>query len=347
MMNNPLPLFRLPAEWECQGAILLSWPHIDSDWAYMLNEVQCCFIKIVEAIVPFQKVIIIAPDITVPQKQLSHLTTNNIYYFEVATNDTWTRDFGPITMTDNNGHCRPLDFRFNGWGLKFPSCFDNCVNRTAAKARLIYPPLIDQQDFVLEGGGIESDGKGILMTTAHCQLSPNRNAHLSPQEIKSQLLSRLGGLKLLWLEHGYLAGDDTDSHIDTLARFAPNDTIVYVGCDNPDDEHFTELSAMRNELMSMRTLNNQAFNLIELPLPDPIFDEQGNRLPATYANFLAMPQTIIMPIYNQPQKDRLASMILNVAYNRPVVEVNCRALIQQHGSLHCVTMQIPQSALSI
>lgn len=347
MMNNTLPTFLIPAEWECQGAILLSWPHIDSDWAYMLDEVQNCFIKIVEAIIPYQKVIVIAPDITVPQKQLSHLSSKDIYYFEVPTNDTWARDFGPITLCNNNGESHPMDFRFNGWGLKFPSCFDNCVNRALAKVRLLYPTLIDQQDFVLEGGGIESDGNGVLMTTAHCQLSPNRNAHLSSDEIKSQLLSRLGGLKIIWLEHGYLAGDDTDSHIDTLARFAPNNTIVYVGCDNPDDEHYAELSAMRDELKTMHTLDNQAFNLIELPLPDPIFDENGFRLPATYANFLALPQAIIMPTYNQPQKDHLASMILSMAYSRPVVEVDCRALIKQHGSLHCVTMQIPQSALSI
>ncbi|MDE7411113.1 MAG: agmatine deiminase family protein [Paramuribaculum sp.] len=347
MTNNIKLPVRLPAEWEYSGAILLSWPHAKTDWAYMLDEVQTCFIKIVEAISTYQKVIIAAPDIEIPQKQLTHIAKDKIFYFKTPTNDTWARDFGPITIQDANGTFHPLDFRFNGWGLKFPSCFDNCINRNAAACRLIYSPLIDNQDFVLEGGGIESDGNGSLMTTAYCQLSPNRNSHLTASEIKSQLINRLGGKQVLWLEYGYLAGDDTDSHIDTLARFAPDNTIVYVGCDNPDDEHFDELMAMKNELCRMRTLDHKPYNLIELPLPDPIYDDDGQRLPATYANFLALPQAVIMPVYNQPQKDRLASMIISVAYNRPVIEVDCRALIKQHGSLHCVTMQIPQSVLSI
>ena len=147
---------------------------------------------------------------------------------------------------------------------------------------------------------------------------------------------------MLWLDHGALAGDDTDSHIDTLARLAPDNTIIYVGCDDPADEHFAELRAMRSDLRAMRSASGEPFNLVELPLPDAIYDDEGNRLPATYANFLIVNNGVLVPVYNQPKKDRLACQIIRVAFpGHEIVPVDCRALIQQHGSLHCATMQFP------
>ncbi len=339
-------IYRLPAEWESDGAILLSWPHADTDWAYMLDDAIRCFIKIAEAIVPYQKVIVVAPDIDIPRSQLAHLPSDRVFFVSVDTNDTWARDFGPITLTDGNTY-KVCDFRFNGWGLKFPACYDNLVTQALCSRKLILQPPCNCQDFVLEGGGIESDGMGTIMTTAYCQLSPNRNAALTKEQIQSYLKERFNARQILWLEHGALAGDDTDSHIDTLARFAPHDTIIYVGCDDSEDEHYQELQAMKRELMDMRTLDGMPFNLIELPLPDPIYDENGNRLPATYANFLATPNAVIMPVYGQPMKDRLAEQIVQIAFNTPVITVDCNALIRQHGSLHCVTMQLPQQILSI
>lgn len=348
MMNDSeSQSLRLPAEWESDGAVMLAWPHEHTDWNYMLPAVRKCFMEIVEALIPWTKVIVVAPDCNVPRQYLERLGRGRVFFFQSETNDTWTRDYGPITVELASGEMAPCDFRFNGWGMKFAACYDNLVTGLMHKARLLRGPLQRCQDFVLEGGGIESDGAGMLMTTAECQLSPNRNPWLSEEEIKAKLCEMFGGRKILWLRHGYLAGDDTDSHIDTLARFAPGNTIVYTGCDDASDEHFAELTAMENELKEATNLHGGLFNLIRLPLPDAIYDEDGQRLPATYANFLILPRAVIMPVYGQPLKDDLAKKILEVVFDVPVITVDCRPLICQHGSLHCMTMQIPQQILSI
>lgn len=338
---------RLLAEWEADGAVLLAWPHENTDWAYMLPEVQECFRNIVEAVSAWSDVIVVAPDTEVPRRFMQGLERDNIYYFTCQTNDTWARDFGPLSVEMNDGTFAVEDFRFNGWGLKFPSCHDNLVTGQMCDRKLITARRLNCQDFVLEGGGIESDGAGLLMTTGECQLSPNRNSTLSRQEIEDRLLDYFGGRKIIWLSHGYLAGDDTDSHIDTLARFAPGNTILYTGCDDPADEHYAELHAMERDLAEATNLEGKPFNLLRLPLPDAIFDEDGERLPATYANFLILPRAVIMPVYGQPRKDELARQIMQVAFDVPIVTVDCRALIRQHGSLHCMTMQMPRSILSI
>ena len=338
---------RLPAEWEMNGAVLMAWPHALTDWAYMLEEVRDCFREIVKAIIPRSKVVVIAPDISEPAACFKDIPSEKIFYFRAPTNDTRTRDYGPLSVIGHSGRYLPVDFRFNGWGQKFASNLDNIVVRSMSDTHLISQRLENRQDFVLEGGGIESNGEGIIMTTATCQLSPNRNPTLSREEIEHYLLAVFGAKKCIWLEHGYLAGDDTDSHIDTLARFAPGNTIIFTGCDDPEDEHFEELNLMENELKQARTIAGNPFNLIRLPLPDAIYDEEGNRLPATYANFLALPGAVIMPTYGQPKKDSMALQMLRIAFDVPVVAVDCKALIKQHGSLHCMTMQMPWQILSI
>lgn len=345
MMNNNNKL-RLPAEWESFGAILLSWPHEDSDWAYMLEEVTTCYIDIVKAIIQETDVIIVAPDIDIPKKQLSHIDQSRIKYLEIPTNDTWARDFGVITTCDNEGNFILNDFQFNGWGLKFASNKDNLITRAMIEQKAITGVYNNCMGFALEGGSIESDGNGLILTTSECLLSPNRNGDLSKEEIEQYLTTIFGIKKMLWLDYGFLEGDDTDSHIDTLARIAPNDTIVYVGTDDVSDIHYEALQSMKQQLTQFTTLEGNKFNLIELPLPDPINDEDGYRLPATYANFLIMDKSVIMPIYNQPQKDLLATQIMQIAFpNHKIITVDCNALIKQHGSLHCVTMQLPKEIL--
>lgn len=339
-------MLRLPAEWESFGAVLLSWPHKDSDWNYMLDEVTKCYINIVEAITTETNVIIIAPDIEIPQKQLSHINQSLISFYEIPTNDTWARDFGVITTCNDNGNFILNDFQFNGWGLKFASNKDNLITRYMIKQKAINGTYNNCMGFTLEGGSIESDGKGLLLTTSECLLSPNRNGDLSKEEIEQTLTSTLGLKKILWLDHGFLEGDDTDSHIDTLARIAPNDTIVYVGTNDETDIHYSTLQSMKQQLMQFTTIEGNSFNLIELPLPDPIYDEDGNRLPATYANFLIMNKSVIMPTYAQHHKDLLATQIMQIAFpNHKIITVDCNALIKQHGSLHCVTMQLPKEIL--
>lgn len=338
---------RLPAEWESTGAIILSWPHEATDWNYMLDEVTQCFIDIVAEIIKDEYAIIVAPDIETPRRQLSHLDCQKIRFITCPTDDTWARDFGPITTVED-GVFTIHDFQFNGWGLKFKSCNDNLITRAIIKDGIIAGKYKNNLGFTLEGGSIESDGKGLMLTTSECLLSPNRNGDMDKRGIESYLTKEFGLKKILWLDHGYLAGDDTDSHIDTLARLAPNDTIVYVGCDDSADEHYNALQAMKTQLKEFTTLDGKPFNLVELPFPSAIYDEEGERLPATYANFLILKNSVLMPSYNQPEKDLHAAEQLQKAFpGYKIVSVDCRALIKQHGSLHCVTMQIPQEILSL
>ena len=240
-----------------------------------------------------------------------------------------------------------MDFKFNGWGLKFAADKDNLITSNLVKNGVLTGRVDNHLGFVLEGGSIESDGLGSILTTSQCLLSPNRNGQLSKNEIECYLNNALGSDRILWLDHGYLAGDDTDSHIDTLARLVSSDIIVYVKCDDPDDEHFTQLSLMEKELRSLRQSSGLCYNLIALPLPSPVYDQEGKRLPATYANFLITPHSILLPSYRQPHKDQLAQLIMQSIFpDRKVKTIDCTTLIQQHGSLHCMTMQVPFGVLS-
>jgi agmatine deiminase len=324
----------------------MAWPLENSDWAPLLDEVEPVFAEIVSAISRFEKVILIAPENGAAIKRLSAAGADlgRITFVDLPLNDTWARDFGPITVFEDNAPLL-LDFGFNGWGLKFPANHDNRITRQLAAAGLLrgrhaVMPLI------LEGGSIESDGEGTLLLTSACLLSPNRNPHLSREQIESQLAEQLGAERFLWLEHGYLAGDDTDSHIDTLARLCPGDTILYAACGDSEDEHFAELSAMKRELASFRTAGNRPYRLIPLPFPAPCHGPEGERLPATYANFLVINNAVLVPTYGDANDAEALSVIREVFTGRDVIGIDCRSLIIQHGSLHCLTMQLPKGVLS-
>lgn len=334
----------LPAEWHKQKFIQLTWPHEKSDWAYMLEEVEKCFIQIAAEISKREPLLIVAPD-TEKVKTTLHMNnveTMNIIFFECETNDTWARDHGFITTIDDKG-LNFIDFCFNGWGKKFPAEADNAINRKLYEnGNIIKGRYTDCNDFVLEGGSIESDGKGTILTTSHCLTAPNRNQPLNKKEIEDELKKRLHAERILWLDYGTLTGDDTDGHIDTIARLAPNDTIVYVQSKNENDEQHNGLQAMETQLKSFRTTENRPYRLLPLPSPDAIFDENGERLPATYANFLIMNQAILYPTYSQPEKDAEAAETLKMVFpDYEIIGIDCNALIKQHGSLHCVTMQYP------
>lgn len=338
---------RFPAEWEKHAAVLLAWPHDETDWSYMLEDVCDCYVGIIEAITQNSRVVLLAPDASVPRRRLGHIDPERLVIVEIPTNDTWTRDYGPLTVVDE-GRVKLCDFQFNGWGLKFAANNDNRVTRRLCDMGLLSAPRENRLDFVLEGGSVESDGKGTLLTTSHCLMAPNRNSTMSRIEIERYLKDCFGLNHILWLDNGALAGDDTDSHVDTLARLAPNDTIVYTGCSDPDDEHYNDLACMADQLRGFRTRDGQPYNLVELPLPDAIYDEDGQRLPATYANYLVDDKTVIVPSYGQPQKDVLASRMLQIPYpDHRIIMVDCRALIRQHGSLHCATMQLYPDTISI
>lgn len=339
-----IPLL-LPAEWDSRvNAVILAYPAPHTDWNYMLEEARECFDNIIaELSLTCGMTTIVIGDFSTLRSRLGAkgIFNNNIRVYDTEYNDTWARDFGPITVINSDGNPEYLDFRFNGWGMKYPAAKDNMICRELDSAPFLKYKTINHQDFVLEGGSIESDGRGTLLTTADCLLSPNRNGHLSKAEIEDYLKSTLGIKRVLWLNSGALEGDDTDGHIDTLARFVKEDTIVYVKCSNIFDTQFSGLNRMEHELKSLTTCEGRHYSLVPLPLPDPIYDEESHRLPATYANFLILPKHVLIPIYGQTDKDRQAIETLSGLFpDKQIIGIDCRALIKQHGSLHCVTMQM-------
>lgn len=335
----------LPAEWQKQQFVQLTWPHENSDWAYMLDEVERCFTNIAIAISKREKLLIVSPDIDTLRKRLQTTAANipNIRFFQCESNDTWARDHGFITILgDTIPHY--LDFEFNGWGRKFPAELDNAINGKLYDAGIVKGEYEDCRSLVLEGGSIESDGKGTLLTTTHCLTAPHRNQPLNRDRIEKRLKQMLHVKRVLWLDHGNLEGDDTDGHIDTIARFAPNDTIVHVSCRDENDTQFVDLQAMEAQLATFRTADDKPYRLLALPSPTPIYDEDGNRLPATYANFLVINGAVLYPTYAQPENDKKAAEVIAEAFPAyDIIGIDCRALIKQHGSLHCVTMQYPTS----
>lgn len=338
---------RLPAEWEIQDGVLMAWPHEGTDWSYMLDDVRPVFADIIRQITRFERVLLTAPDAASATDYLSRagVEMTNVTVCEIPNNDTWARDFGPVTVIFNN---RPtmLDFGFNGWGLKFPAFHDNLISKRLKQLGMLLPNL-NTIGLIMEGGSIESDGLGTILTTAECLLSPNRNPQLDKSEVEQALGSLVGAKRVLWLNHGYLAGDDTDSHIDTLARICPNNTIIYQACDNPLDEHFEALKLMEKELQAFTAPDGSSYHLIPLPWPKARFDEQAHRLPATYANFLIINGAVLVPTYRDSEHDNAALELIAPAFpGREIIGVDCLPLLEQHGSLHCVTMQLPQGVLA-
>ncbi len=343
--NHPQRL-RLPAEWEPQEAVQLAWPHDDTDWLPCLEEITETYLRLTAIIADREQVVIVTPEPDVVKALLARRLTaeqqRNITLVGCPTNDTWSRDHAAITLT-GNGHRLMLDFRFNGWGEKFPSALDNQVNSVLAACKVYDADWQQHLDFVLEGGSIESDGKGTLLTTSQCLLAPHRNQPLTQEDIERQLCHRLCVDRVLWLDHGNLDGDDTDGHIDTIARFAPADTIVYQGCRNAADSQYADLQQMVQQLEAFRTAEGQPFRLLELPMPRPLFDGDGQRLPATYANFLVLNGAVVCPTYADEAADRRAQEVLAEAFpDREIIPLDARSIILQHGSVHCITMQIPQ-----
>ena len=335
----------LAPEWARQSGVQLTWPHANTDWAYMLPQVTECYLRLAFEIATRETLLIVTPDVEATQalinERLPQRATQNIIYHQCPTNDTWARDHAFLTVMSNTG-AELLDFRFNGWGGKFAAQLDNAINKSLVSGTqpLLKGKYIDFLDFELEGGSIEVDGQGTLLTTSECLLNPNRNPQLDKAHKEALLKERLGIDRVLWLDHGYLAGDDTDSHIDTLARLCPNNTIVYVRCTDPTDEHYPALQAMEEQLHTFTTAKGDPYKLIALPMAQAVYDENGERLPATYANYLVMNHAVLYPTYAQPDNDAQAARALRQAFpDRDIVGVDCRALIRQHGSPHCVTMQ--------
>ena len=340
--------FRFPAEWEPQSAVLVAWPHAGTDWADRLGEVEETYIALVAAIARFQQVVVCVADDDVEayaeaRLRSARIDMDRVRFVPVAYDDTWLRDSGPVTLADGQGRFRLLDFRFTGWGGKFEASRDDRLVQALDDDGLFRNARREQVDFALEGGAIDTDGAGTLLTTWRCL--HERHPGRSREALSATLRAALAQARVLWLDHGYLEGDDTDAHIDTLARFAPGDAIVYQACDDPDDPHHAELAAMASELAALRTLDGRPYRLFPLPWPAPILD-QGRRLAASYANFLVVDGAVLVPAYGDAADDAAARVVGAAFPDREIVPVPCRPLIWQNGSLHCITMQLPRGALA-
>lgn len=339
--------FTLLPEWSPQAAVMLTWPHPNTDWSDMLERVEPVYVELANAIVQRSGLLIVAPEEIHAhiQSLLSAQGISKSSYWLVAcrSNDTWARDHGPLTVSDGK-KTKLLDFVFNGWGGKFDATFDNEINTALNESKVFSSPM-QSIDWVLEGGAVEIDGTGALLVTSACLLNPNRNPKDDKDRVEQRLVQYLGARKINWLDYGYLAGDDTDSHVDTLARLGPDGALVYVGCDMPDDEHFTELNKMEQQLQSLTDADGKPYQLHRLPWPAPAFDDEGNRLPATYANFLILNGAVLVPIYGDAADAEALAVIGRAFTGYEIIGINCLPLIEQHGSLHCITMQIPHGAI--
>ena len=340
---------RLPAEWEPQDAILLTWPYKNSLWDWILDDVVELYEALATVICDYADVVI-----AVPETQLDEVRARleamgapleYIHLFPCKSNDSWARDHGPLTVETPEGF-KLLDFQFNGWGNKFPHDLDNKVPQQLFDQKAFPYATIEAQDWVLEGGSIETDGQGTLLTTSSCLLNKNRNPNLSKADIEARLIAAFGVKKINWLDHGYLAGDDTDSHIDTLARLCPNNTIVYTACDDEQDEHYAELKKMEAQLQTFTNAEGELYRLLPLPWAGVVLgDESDARLPSTYANFLIVNEAVLVPIYGLPMDEDALEVVSRAFPGYEIFGIPCLTLIERGGSLHCITMQLPEGVL--
>ena len=346
-------IMRLPAEWERQSGVQLTWPHCDTEW-YRLDMVLECYVDIAINIVRFEPLLIVCRDIDEAKSDISRvcsdrgwsLDMSRVTFCQAPLNDTWARDHGGIAVYGDDGEKYLYDFVFNGWGLKFAANLDNRITRTIFSQGVFEDDVIgaDMRPFVLEGGSIDTDGRGTLLTTTGCLTSVNRNDYLTRDEIEAELKKIFGLERVLWLDHGGIIGDDTDGHVDTLARFCSPDTIAYVQCTDPDDPHYDDLAEMERELRSFRTSDGKRYRLVPLPLPDALYLDDY-RLPASYANFLIVNGGVLVPGSGSDKDEESRKRLQEVFPDKEVVVIDCRALLSGHGSLHCVTMQFPDGWL--
>ena len=332
---------RFPAEWEKQSAVLIAWPHTTGDFSNNLESVEQTYSIIADTITQYQRLIIVCRDDS-HQQHIQALITNydDIDFIHATVNDIWVRDTVFLSV-EKEGSITHLNFLFNGWGEKYQHQNDNDLNHKLLNAKPFKGKAHKDIDFILEGGSVESDGIETILTTKQCLLNPNRNKGLTQQQIEQQLLENLGAKRILWLDQENLSGDDTDAHIDTLARFCSANTIAYTSYKDTDDLHYTNLKYMERQLQDFRNPAGDPYHLVALPLPKPIFDGDGQQLPANYANFLIINHAVLVPTYGDAMDDIALKRLGECFPQHEIIAIPCKPLVHQYGSLHCMTMQFP------
>lgn len=343
-MTHNAPACRLPAEWERQAGVMLTWPHPATDWHGCLDQVEPVFARIGAAIAQREKLLVVAQD----GRHAKHIQTllqqagapaDKLRFAGAPADDTWARDHGPLTCLATQG-AELHSFIFNGWGEKFDADQDNAISLNLQRSGCFGDADFHSHPLVLEGGALETDGQGVLLATRHSVITDSRNPGRDQAAIERALEQTLGLDRFLWLDHGAISGDDTDGHIDTLARFADADTILHVTASD-DDPDQPGLQAMADELAALRTRDGRPYRLIALPPAGIHRDAAGRRLPATYANFLIINDAVLLPVYGVAEDEQATAIMAAAFPGHEIVCIDCRAIIAQNGSLHCLTMQFP------
>lgn len=339
--------FRMPAEWEPQEAVWLSWPHKRASWPGMFRTIPGVFAKIVAAISARQHVRInAAADLQPRAKALCEKAgadMKRVRFYNHPTDDAWCRDHGPIFVrNDATGEVALTDWAYNAWGGKYPPFEkDNKIPPSIGRALKLRR---FENDMILEGGSIDVNGQGLLLTSEQCLLNKNRNPHLERATIEQNLRDYLGVKTILWVGDGIL-GDDTDGHIDDITRFYKPDGFITAVEPNGRDKNHKILEENLERLRSMRTPQGKPFDIVELPMPRP-FAFEGQRVPASYANFLIINGAVLLPTFRQPKRDAQAAEVLAHCFpGREIVPIDCHDLIWGLGTLHCISQQQPAAGV--
>jgi len=327
-------------EWAPVEAVMLAWPHVATDWRPLLPAIEQDYVELAVAIATEATPLILCQDAE-HEKQITALLQGSCRHaprFMIAPyNDTWCRDYGPLTVA-RDGQLQLLDFQFRGWGDKYDSRLDNAINQ---QLNAIWQAPLRSVDFQLEGGSIETDGNGTLLSTSHCLLDSGRNPGYSREQVEALLTDQLGLRRVLWISEGMLLGDDTDSHIDNLVRFCDEHTIAYAGCSRRDDVHYEPLQAMAEQVKALRQANGEPYSTQAIEIPEAIYDENGERLPGSYVNFLIVNDSVLVPVFDCPQDDMALANLQDCYPGKKLLTVPGRNLIRQYGGPHCATMQLP------
>lgn len=341
-----------PPEWHPQEGILITWPHSQSAWKADLGFIEPTFLNLIKTISDLNETVFVVIDPSVDLINLKNIFLEHAIHLELIrwidapTNDTWIRDYGPITVFEDQKRIF-LDFQFNGWGGKFDARLDNQVNAHLFQNNYFSDAALKKVNRILEGGSIETDGRGTILTTTCCLTTPTRNPLLSQSDVEALLRAELGIKQVLWLDHGALEGDDTDGHVDMMARFCDEHTVAYVLPEKIDHDHRTLFEAMERQLKSFRDIQGKPYRCVPIDLPPPIYSAEGDRLPATYLNFLIVNQAVLVPVYGVDTDSRALQQLETCFPQHQIIPIDSLALIHQGGSIHCTTMQIPQTFHSL